>query len=539
MRARLAAFHLKLKPFSPHREIPLHLFVRLARLILALLGGFILVALWQVVVFTAQDDVQAARLLRPGHSDSLVISGTQVSTQTVCQDIAAQGMGWPCPEGADLAVVKTANDPTPYFGDTVTYTISIVNNGPQDATGVQLIDTLPVSVTLDSATPSQGRCTGTTTVTCDLSSLSYGASATVIMVVTPTEAGLITNIATVAGNEADPVSGNDSDEETVDVIGADLVVTKTVNSTSPAGGDIISYKITLANDGPDDAVGTLLTDQLSEDLTFDGSSATAGTYTVEDGEWHIGNLPAGSNATLTITAKINICTRYATITNTAKVAAEHPNDPCLNNNESRVIITPSLTYRCIYLPIAYKDYLPLPEYSVCHKDEFSDSNSGWITGTFSEADFSYQPQSSPREYQIYSKQDRDIRSASPFGTFGQYFVKVNARWASTPLGDEYGIVFGIQNKDNQRVIKATSLYRFVINTRNNCEWLLRRYEESVGWYTVVEWTINNTAINTDTKLNVLEVRCYDPGIAVYANGSLLRYRQDLPCAGEVGPSVPI
>ena len=40
------------------------------------------------------------------------------------------------PQQADLAVSKTVSDPTPNVGDTITYTITLTNAGPDAATGV-------------------------------------------------------------------------------------------------------------------------------------------------------------------------------------------------------------------------------------------------------------------------------------------------------------------------------------------------------------------------------------------------------------------
>ncbi|MBA2592590.1 MAG: DUF11 domain-containing protein, partial [Gammaproteobacteria bacterium] len=41
----------------------------------------------------------------------------------------------------------------------MTYTVPVTNNGPSNATGVTMTDTLPAGVSFVSATPSQGSCT--------------------------------------------------------------------------------------------------------------------------------------------------------------------------------------------------------------------------------------------------------------------------------------------------------------------------------------------------------------------------------------------
>ena len=57
---------------------------------------------------------------------------------------------------ADLSLTKTVDDPTPTVGDTVAFTLTLSNAGPDAATGVTVTDLLPAGLTFVSATPSQG-----------------------------------------------------------------------------------------------------------------------------------------------------------------------------------------------------------------------------------------------------------------------------------------------------------------------------------------------------------------------------------------------
>src|SRR5262249_27516810 len=60
------------------------------------------------------------------------------------------------PQRADLAITKTVSDATPNVGDTITFTVTVTNLGPDRATGVAVQDSLPAGLVLVSATPSQG-----------------------------------------------------------------------------------------------------------------------------------------------------------------------------------------------------------------------------------------------------------------------------------------------------------------------------------------------------------------------------------------------
>ncbi|MGH9368943.1 MAG: hypothetical protein ACRD3M_14860, partial [Thermoanaerobaculia bacterium] len=112
------------------------------------------------------------------------------------------------PPSADISVTKTHTPASPLVGHHLTYTITVSNNGPDAATGVTVEDALPAEATFLSASSSQGGCAGTTVVTCDLGSLSSGSQATVTIVVRPTAAVMITNTASVASEQSDPVPGN-------------------------------------------------------------------------------------------------------------------------------------------------------------------------------------------------------------------------------------------------------------------------------------------------------------------------------------------
>ncbi len=118
---------------------------------------------------------------------------------------------------ADISVTKTHGPPTPLAGSDLTYTITVTNDGPAAATGVTVDDTLPAGLTLVSATPSQGSCTGTSAIHCDLGSLSPGSQATVTIVARPAAAGSVSNTATAASDQPDPSPGNNEDTDTATV----------------------------------------------------------------------------------------------------------------------------------------------------------------------------------------------------------------------------------------------------------------------------------------------------------------------------------
>lgn len=135
---------------------------------------------------------------------------------------------------ADLVTVKTlaSGDPQPQVGDTVTFSITVTNNGPANATSVVLTDPLPVGLT---ATPGNGAVTAGSynagSGIWTLGNLAVGASATLTIegTVDVGVSGAITNTTTAAtGDQIDPTTAGDDLTETVSTI---LSVIQAVDDT--------------------------------------------------------------------------------------------------------------------------------------------------------------------------------------------------------------------------------------------------------------------------------------------------------------------
>jgi uncharacterized repeat protein (TIGR01451 family) len=107
------------------------------------------------------------------------------------------------PSSVDLAVSKSASPNPGQVNQSLTYRISVTNNGPATATNVNVTDTLPSGIAFGSSSATQGSCSGTGPVTCTLNNLAVGTSATVTIVVTPSSQGQITNTASAAASETD------------------------------------------------------------------------------------------------------------------------------------------------------------------------------------------------------------------------------------------------------------------------------------------------------------------------------------------------
>jgi len=181
---------------------------------------------------------------------------------------------------ADVSVTKSDTPDPVTVGTNVTYTMTITNNGPDIATDVELTDTLPGAVTLVSATPSAGSCTGTSIIVCDLGSLANGASATVIIVVSTTAIGTLTNTASVSLAETDTDPSNNVEREHTVVTLADLAVKAISTVTAAIPGSAIVVNDTTLNNGKVAAGASTTRFFLSTDAKFAAGDVSLGSRAI-------------------------------------------------------------------------------------------------------------------------------------------------------------------------------------------------------------------------------------------------------------------
>jgi uncharacterized repeat protein (TIGR01451 family) len=141
--------------------------------------------------------------------------------------------------GADLDLLQAGASPEPVGqGATLTYSAEVFNEGPQNATNLTYIDTLPSGVNFISATPTQGSCVQTHgVVTCLLGSLASGSQFQVSVAATATTIGSLTNSMTTTSNLTDPDNSNNSATQTSTVV---PVYTLTVTKSGTGTGTITS-----------------------------------------------------------------------------------------------------------------------------------------------------------------------------------------------------------------------------------------------------------------------------------------------------------
>lgn len=111
------------------------------------------------------------------------------------------------PPVSDLAVTKTG-PAVVAPGGTITWTITVTNNGPDAEPQWTLTDAIPTGVT-NASTSTSGCSVASGTLTCNGTNLAVGASKTITLTGTaPNTPGTVTNTANVSGTNTDPTMSN-------------------------------------------------------------------------------------------------------------------------------------------------------------------------------------------------------------------------------------------------------------------------------------------------------------------------------------------
>jgi uncharacterized repeat protein (TIGR01451 family) len=172
----------------------------------------------------------------------------------------------------DLSVIKSHSGPI-VSGENVTYTIRVENAGPSDILGAPVTDSLPASLTNASwsCVATNGSCptsgSGSIATGVDLRSGGF-ALFTLVTTVDPTATGVVSNTAMVAapfGVVDTDGSNNVSTDSTGSQQQVDLVVTKSHSGTF-IPGEPVSWRITVANEGPSAVVGASVRDALPSSI---------------------------------------------------------------------------------------------------------------------------------------------------------------------------------------------------------------------------------------------------------------------------------
>ncbi|MFT4698111.1 MAG: putative repeat protein (TIGR01451 family)/gliding motility-associated-like protein, partial [Flavobacteriaceae bacterium] len=225
---------------------------------------------------------------------------------------------------SDLEIIKIVSNDITYVGDTVQFTIALMNNGPSNASGVTVMELLPSGYTFISSNvgPDYNEITGIWSV----DNIINGETLYLNITTRVNATGEYMNCAEVLdSNIVDPDPTNNSDcTETNPIPLIDLSVIKVADDMNPEPeDDEITFTITVTNDGPSDATGVEIIDVLASGYEFISSFAEVGLYDENTGIWTIGTVPNNITYYLDITVLVLPTGEYL---NTTEVISANEED---------------------------------------------------------------------------------------------------------------------------------------------------------------------------------------------------------------------
>jgi uncharacterized repeat protein (TIGR01451 family) len=209
---------------------------------------------------------------------------------------------------ADLGVSVSGSADVAYTVDEFTFTVTVSNNGPDEASGVVLDDTLPAGVSVESLSASDDLVPTESAgvVTLSIGTMSVGASVSLTVVVNPTVAPGTTmvNSAVVTGDQPDIVMNNNAAELNIPVYGvSDLGITGIAQTGPLYVGQPVTYTLTLTNSGPDDEPDAIvaLAVPASVSVQSAGGGVSGAQPSVKGAEMTFDTGPLAAGATTTVT----------------------------------------------------------------------------------------------------------------------------------------------------------------------------------------------------------------------------------------------
>jgi uncharacterized repeat protein (TIGR01451 family) len=273
----------------------------------------------------------------------------------------------------DLLITKDDGGIETVPGGVVVYTLSYQNVGNQDATGVEITETVPANSSFDASASTAGWvctpganagsvCTfviGNVAAGDPLASINFAVD-----IDTPLASGVkeILNSASIAddgSNGDDPNLDNNTDDDNTPINAQpDLVITKVDLGEIMAPGDVLPYTLTYQNVGNQNATGVVITETVPDYTTFEAASSEAGWVCVPDINagsactLGLGEVVAGADPVMVVFA-VRLITPWVSgvteISNSASIADDGSNgdDPTPDNNTDSVIteVGGSATFR--------------------------------------------------------------------------------------------------------------------------------------------------------------------------------------------------
>lgn len=311
----------------------------------------------QVITFAVKvDELLPAGLDEITNSISVSDDGTGGKDPNPGNNISSEAT--PVEAAPDLVLNKTADVNTVQPGGGIIYELVLTNNGTQGASGVAIVENLPLDTMFDNVNSAEGwqQVETPSTYSYSVGELAAGDSITVQFAVTVVAAPepIRTSIDNTAISSDDESNGTDLnlDDNTVQlsvplVASPDLSITKTTSSLVKEG-EMIRYDLTYTNEGHSQATGVIITETVPQYTTFNTDESdpawqqvgASNEYTYFADVLEVGET---RQVVFAVTADAAIPDEVTQITNTLGIADDGNHGPDLDQENNSFVLNSSIT----------------------------------------------------------------------------------------------------------------------------------------------------------------------------------------------------
>ncbi len=253
--------------------------------------------------------------------------------------------------GFDLVLDKAVQQTTVAPTEEIDYTVKIDNTGPSEAANTMFEDTLPAGVTYVSASATLNGVAfdanlqhSSGVVTADFGTLKSGdvVIVTIVANVNDDATGTLVNTATVIAPKEIDLSNNTDTVSNPVTPRIDLAISK-IDSRDPVEpGSTFSYTLDIVNNGPSNATGVTVTDNLpSTGITYVGASIAPDSVVGDQLIFSLGDLANGESASLTIDVRVDD-NFEGTLLNVTEVRANETEITLVNNRDDEPTIVKAI-----------------------------------------------------------------------------------------------------------------------------------------------------------------------------------------------------
>lgn len=239
-----------------------------------------------------------------------------------------------------LSISQTDTPDPVGVGERVTYNVTVGNTGASSAESVRAEGEVTGGGSGLTVTAGGAACTVSgNSWACDIGPLAASDDRSIsVEIFAPATTGTLEHRASVTGDGEDAdLADNSSVERTSVTAASDLKLVKQAQRDQAQTGELVSFMLTVTNDGPATATNVTLHDTLPESLAYELAASAQGNCTREGAQirCELGAVAPGASVVSTVVAR---AVKPGEAVNVASVGSEI-SDPNPANNESSATVT--------------------------------------------------------------------------------------------------------------------------------------------------------------------------------------------------------